>query len=45
VTLSFGVAALAPDRDADCSSLVAQADQALYHSKRSGRDRIIVSTA
>jgi diguanylate cyclase (GGDEF)-like protein len=45
LSLSFGVSALVPDRDTDPSSLITLADQALYHCKKSGRDRIIVSTA
>lgn len=41
VTVSAGVAAWRPGEDAD--ALVACADQALYRSKSSGRDRVMVA--
>ena len=38
ITVSLGLAAL--EQGADAQSLLAQADQALYRAKRSGRDRV-----
>jgi diguanylate cyclase (GGDEF)-like protein len=40
VTMSFGVAQLEPDV-ADHASLIDRADQALYHAKKSGRNRVV----
>jgi diguanylate cyclase (GGDEF)-like protein len=40
VTASFGVATLESSNLASTETLVDQADQALYHSKRAGRDRV-----
>ena len=40
VTLSFGVASLVPLEKTTSSQLLSQADQALYLSKRTGRDRV-----
>ena len=40
VTLSFGVASLVPLDKTTSAQLLSQADQALYLSKRTGRDRV-----
>lgn len=40
VTLSFGVATTIPTPGADANQFIARADQALYHSKRQGRNPI-----
>lgn len=41
VTASFGVATLSPDQPPMVAeALIAQADRALYHSKREGRNRV-----
>jgi diguanylate cyclase (GGDEF)-like protein len=40
VTMSFGVAALAPGEAFDEDVLFARADAALYRAKASGRDRV-----
>lgn len=41
VSLSFGIAVLSPDGDAD--QLLRRADYALYEAKRQGRDRFIIA--
>ena len=43
VTLSAGVAGF-PDHGADIDSLLSHADQALYHAKHGGRNRVICYT-
>ncbi|ADE15750.1 diguanylate cyclase [Nitrosococcus halophilus Nc 4] len=40
VTISLGVSTLVPQRDEDPTKLIAAADQALYQSKRAGRNRV-----
>ncbi|MEM7018420.1 MAG: diguanylate cyclase [Pseudomonadota bacterium] len=42
ISMSFGVASITPKQDKDKSVLVAQADQALYNSKTSGRNRVSI---
>ncbi len=39
VTISIGIATMAPRNDSDPAALVAAADAALYRAKQSGRDR------
>jgi two-component system cell cycle response regulator len=39
VTISIGIAALAPDDDA--AAVIKRADQALYRAKRDGRNRVV----
>ena len=43
VTISVGVAALIPGRDATAADLLAEADARLYHAKRTGRNRVAPS--
>jgi diguanylate cyclase (GGDEF)-like protein len=40
VTISFGVASLLPQRDQDLTTLLEEADKALYTAKHKGRDRV-----
>ena len=42
ITLSYGIASLIPDGNADSLMLISLADNALYQSKENGRDRITV---
>lgn len=42
VTMSFGVATVIPDNSSEPASVVSLADEALYQSKDTGRDRISV---
>ncbi|NJK51029.1 diguanylate cyclase [Candidatus Gracilibacteria bacterium] len=42
VTLSMGVTSVIPTQDLSVESLVAAADEALYESKRRGRDRFLI---
>ena len=42
VTLSFGIATLIPTADSSAQDLLQAADQALYHAKAAGRNRIEV---
>jgi len=44
VTISFGIASVVPGPQNDEATLVLAADEALYDSKRQGRDRLTVST-
>lgn len=44
VTLSLGVA-LFPEDGGDAASLLRASDEALYEAKRTGRDRVVVSSA
>jgi diguanylate cyclase (GGDEF)-like protein len=42
LTVSQGVAAMIPSRVSGADELIRQADQALYHAKMSGRNRIVL---
>ncbi len=42
VSVSIGVTSLIPDRDTTPSRLISMADEALYESKKNGRDRVTV---
>ena len=44
VTISLGIASVVPGAENDISTLVLAADEALYDSKRDGRDRATLST-
>ncbi len=44
VTISLGIASVVPGPENDISTLVLAADEALYDSKRQGRDRATLST-
>jgi diguanylate cyclase (GGDEF)-like protein/PAS domain S-box-containing protein len=44
VTISIGIATLVPDLEVNSKQLIQQADTALYHSKKHGRNRISVSS-
>lgn len=44
VTISLGIASVVPGPDNDAATLVLAADEALYDSKRHGRDRLTMST-
>jgi diguanylate cyclase (GGDEF)-like protein len=44
VTVSLGIASVVPGPENDAATLVLAADEALYDSKRQGRDRIALST-
>jgi diguanylate cyclase (GGDEF)-like protein/PAS domain S-box-containing protein len=44
LTMSVGVA-IFPDHGADASALIAAADQAMYHAKAAGRDRVVVASS
>ena len=43
VTISLGIASVVPGQENDPATLVLAADEALYHSKRQGRDRLTMS--
>ena len=43
VTISLGIASVVPGQENDAATLVMAADEALYHSKRQGRDRLTMS--
>lgn len=45
ITISLGVAAISGDDDTCAEALVKKADEALYHSKRSGRNRVSYTPA
>lgn len=44
VTISLGIASVVPGQKNDSATLVLAADEALYDSKRQGRDRLTMST-
>ncbi|MEO6862240.1 MAG: AAA-like domain-containing protein [Microcoleus sp.] len=44
VTISLGIASVVPGPENDAATLVLAADEALYDSKRHGRDRLSMST-
>ena len=43
VTISLGIASVVPGQENDAATLVMAADEALYESKRQGRDRLTMS--
>ncbi|MBK8065701.1 MAG: diguanylate cyclase [Betaproteobacteria bacterium] len=43
ITVSIGVATLAPTGSATLESLVMRADAALYQAKRRGRNRVVIA--
>lgn len=43
VTISLGVATIVPEKNASCSLLIKAADEALYKSKESGRNKVSTS--
>jgi diguanylate cyclase (GGDEF)-like protein len=43
VTISLGIASVVPGQENDAATLVLAADEALYDSKRQGRDRFTMS--
>ncbi len=44
VTISLGIASVIPDEENDAVTLLLATDEALYDSKRQGRDRLTMST-
>lgn len=40
VTISLGVATIYPEMLSDCKDLISTADEALYHAKQSGRNKV-----
>ncbi|MEG3863448.1 AAA-like domain-containing protein [Microcoleus sp. herbarium12] len=44
ITISLGIASVVPGPENDAATLVLAADEALYDSKRHGRDRLTMST-
>lgn len=40
ITISLGVAAIIPERNSSCETLIKAADDALYRSKKSGRNKV-----
>ncbi len=45
ITVSIGVASFIPNKTASAKQLVEYADQALYEAKRTGKNRVCLSTA
>lgn len=43
VTISVGIASMAPNSDDEAQMLVISADRALYQAKRSGRNRVVLA--
>ena len=44
VTISLGIACIVPQSESDPKELLQAADEALYHSKETGRDRFTLSS-
>jgi len=42
VTISLGVASITPDMNSSCDVLIKAADEALYRSKESGRNKVSI---
>jgi diguanylate cyclase (GGDEF)-like protein len=45
ITVSFGVASIVPNKDLKPTNLIDAADQALYHAKKEGRNRVVRSSS